>query len=303
MFLMILFFIGCNASNGVPQSASTKKWAMQLQNSDLDEIAHSGFDLVVIDYAKDGTEEGKYSADEINLIKSNGIKLIAYLSIAEAENYRYYWQDEWIRHPPPWLGEENSEWPGNYAVKYWHKDWKSLIKDYLDKIIAQGFDGVYLDKVDEFEYWSQKGLLSEQDAAIKMADFIDEIAHYTRSKKKEFLIIPQNGEKILQYERNLAKIVSGWAAEDLFYNGTEPWNKKEQQEIEQKRFVYLDLVQKADKPILSIDYVDDGSGYCGKNKARIEDYRKKAVARGYSPYVAIYDRDLDELNIIEGVQP
>ena len=39
------------------------------------------------------------------------------------------------------------------------------------------------------------------------------------------------------------------------------------------------------------------------NKERIDDYREKALSKGYIPYVAMSDRELDELNIIEGVQP
>ena len=92
-------------------------------------------------------------------VKANGGSrlVIAYMSIGEAEDYRYYWHTEWETNPPLWLAEENLEWPGNYKVRYWDKDWHNVIygKDdsYLDKVVDTQFDGVYLDIIDAFEYF------------------------------------------------------------------------------------------------------------------------------------------------------
>ena len=73
--------------------------------------------------------------------------------------------------------------------------------------------------------------------------------------------------------------------------------------IAEMRFPYLDKVLSAGKPVFSVDYVDDGSGYLGSNRERIDDYRAKAMKRGYLPYAALSARALDELNIIPGIQP
>ena len=113
-----------------------KNWAIQLQNADPDVIAKSGIELVVIDYSRDGSEQGEYSLEEIRKMKDSGVIPIAYLSIGEAEDYRFYRKKEW-------LGKENPEWEGNYAVKYWDEEWKAILHTYLDKIIEQGFSGVY----------------------------------------------------------------------------------------------------------------------------------------------------------------
>ena len=308
IFISIIISSGCMKVKG-QHLPSLKSWAIQLQNADPDEISHSGFELVVMDYSKDGSEQGKYSPEEIQKIKDAGIIPIAYLSIGEAEDYRFYWKEEWNTNPPDWLGKENPEW-GSYAVKYWDKEWKSILHCYLDKIIEQGFSGVYLDKVDEFEYWAdtengEDVHLREEDAAKRMIDLIIDIANYSRSKAgSDFYIIPQNGERILKYDNGtLINIISGWAAESLFYNGTKPWNNEDMNWILKNRIPYLDMVLSKGKPVFSVDYVDDGSGYHGINRERIDDYRKKALNRGYIPYVAISDRELDELNIIGGVQP
>ncbi|MBQ5572035.1 MAG: endo alpha-1,4 polygalactosaminidase, partial [Bacteroidales bacterium] len=79
--------------------------------------------------------------------------VIAYMSIGEAEDYRYYWQAEWKRGNPSWLDKENPKWKGNYKVKYWKSEWQEIIFDYLSRITNAGFDGVYLDIIDAFEYY------------------------------------------------------------------------------------------------------------------------------------------------------
>jgi cysteinyl-tRNA synthetase len=86
--------------------------------------------------------------------------VLAYMSIGEAEDYRYYWDASWATSPPSWLAEENPEWEGNYKVRYWEKGWRNIIygndNSYLQKIINAGFDGVYLDIIDAFEYFESK---------------------------------------------------------------------------------------------------------------------------------------------------
>ena len=79
-----------------------------------------------------------------------------YLSIGEAEDYRYYWRPEWKIKPPPWLDKENPNWPGNYKVKYWYSEWQDIILDYTRRIVEAGFDGAYLDIIDAFAYYESK---------------------------------------------------------------------------------------------------------------------------------------------------
>ncbi|ADI31399.1 MJ1477/TM1410 family putative glycoside hydrolase [Staphylothermus hellenicus] len=304
------YYVQYSESERKSYGLKVRNWAIQLQGADPREIASSGFELVVIDYSRDGSEQGKYTPEEIQKMKNSGVIPIAYLSIGKAEDYRFYWKREWYTNPPKWLGREDPEWKGSYAVKYWSEEWKTILHTYLDKIIEQGFHGVFLDGVDEFEHWSDPNngedvYLSEDEAARRMIDLILDIANYCRSRVNgEFYIIPLNGERILKYDNGtLINIVSGWAAESLFYNGTKQWSSEDWNWIRENRLPYLDFVLSKGKPVFSIDYVDDGSGYFGANKERIDNYREKAISRGYIPYVAISDRELDELNIIKGVQP
>jgi len=123
-------------------------------------LSETNYDLLIIDYFFD---EEEYSVSEINTLKSKnngGMRLVvSYMSIGEAEDYRYYWHSDWKNHPPAWLAGENLEWEGNYKVRYWKEEWKNIIygseSSYLGKIISKGFDGVYLDIIDAFEYFEE----------------------------------------------------------------------------------------------------------------------------------------------------
>jgi cysteinyl-tRNA synthetase len=122
-------------------------------------VTSTNYDLLIMDLYFD--ETAVFTASELNQLKNkaNGGKrlLISYMSIGEAENYRYYWQSGWKTGNPSWLDDENPDWAGNYKIRYWEPEWQNIIfgndNSYLKKIINAGFDGVYLDIIDAFEYF------------------------------------------------------------------------------------------------------------------------------------------------------
>jgi cysteinyl-tRNA synthetase, unknown class len=124
----------------------------------IEQIAATNYDVLIIDLF---FNENALSAVDIKSLreKANGGSrlVISYMSIGEAENYRFYWQDIWDKNRPDWLEAENPDWEGNYKVRYWDAAWKNIIygssSAYLDRILSAGFDGVYLDIIDAFEYF------------------------------------------------------------------------------------------------------------------------------------------------------
>ncbi|MBC8342352.1 MAG: endo alpha-1,4 polygalactosaminidase, partial [Bacteroidetes bacterium] len=124
----------------------------------LEAVSTTNYDLIIMDlYHKDVA----FTATEITQLKTklNGGKrlVVCYMSIGEAEDYRYYWQQTWNTDNTIWLETENPDWPGNYKVRYWETDWQNIIfgndNSYLKKIMDAGFHGVYLDIIDAFEYF------------------------------------------------------------------------------------------------------------------------------------------------------
>jgi cysteinyl-tRNA synthetase, unknown class len=87
-----------------PRLAGANDWLYVLQPSgaaDLSAVAASRFDGVVMDYSADGGASGEFTAAEVAALKASGKTVIAYLSIGEAEDYRWYWSPTWNDHSTP----------------------------------------------------------------------------------------------------------------------------------------------------------------------------------------------------------
>jgi cysteinyl-tRNA synthetase len=299
--LGVLLVTGCSAQH--PVSDAIDDFTYQLQNIDLGAIGATRFDLVVIDYSADGSEEQRFDAGQIAALKDSpgGHKtVLAYLSIGEAEDYRWYWQESWDADhdgtpdpgAPGWLGTTNPDWLGNYEVRYWDQDWQTIVFAYLDKTIAAGFDGVYLDIVDAFEYWGPGGESGQNRATAEseMVGLVKAIADRARTTggKPGFLVFPQTGEHLAAHADYL-RAVSGIGREDVWFNGDTPNPQPEVDPV----LADLDLFKQAGKPVLVMDYV--------RQPDLIDDFYARATARGYVPYATV--RDLDSLVTNPGHEP
>lgn len=130
------------------------------KNDFLDAISGTNYDLVIVDLFFDDSPLSSSDIDRLK-VKENGAErlVVCYMSVGEAENYRYYWEADWENQPPAFLGTENPDWEGNFKVKYWDPDWQDIIfgndQSYAEMILDAGFDGVYLDLIDAFEYYEE----------------------------------------------------------------------------------------------------------------------------------------------------
>ena len=254
-------------------------WAYQLQNLNINQIAdNSAFELIVMDYSADGTDAAKFSPQQILQIKNSGKKAIAYISIGEAENYRYYWQTTWTSNPPPWLGDLNPKWPGNYKVKFWDTTWQKIVFNYIDTIISQGFDGIYMDIIDAYYYWQVENP-QQQNADSLMIEFASNIrSHITAATAKTFYLIPQNGESVVsstnvsfQLKTKYFDAINALGVEDIFFDGTldedSPYNP------DVSRIELLQEYITNSKRVFSIEYVTQSD--------KIQQYIAAARNAGY----------------------
>jgi cysteinyl-tRNA synthetase, unknown class len=125
-------------------------------------LGATNHDLVVLDPFIDDATVTPADVDRLKKKANGGRRLVlCYVSIGEAEDYRHYWQDNWRPGRPAFLGPEDPDWKGNFAVKYWDRSWQAIIagrpRSYLARVVAAGFDGVYLDRVDEYEWFEEHG--------------------------------------------------------------------------------------------------------------------------------------------------
>lgn len=277
----------CAKSSSPPLSwKNAKSWGYQLQNASLEELERSPFDILVIDYSRDGTDARRWTAEQVARIKrkpgGGGRLVLAYLSIGEAEDYRYYWDPAWKKTPPSWLEVENPDWKGNIKVRYWEKAWQDLVSGYLDRIVDAGFDGVYLDVVDAYWYFQNKGRKSARD---EMKTFVLSLARHARAKpgKAGFAVFPQNAEGLLEDSEYLSAI-TGIGKESVYfgYAGEGKATPKEET-LRVERL--LDRAAAAGKTVLTADYVTGPEGM-------LEAHRR-ARAKGYLEYCGT--RELDGL--------
>lgn len=130
----------------------------------LDALRSTGHDLLIIDAEYEGSPLTGTEVASLKVRADGTTRLVvAYLSIGEAEDYRWYWQDGWVEDPPTWLNEENPDWRGNWKVSYWDADWQAIIYGKpgeapvqgsgVQRLLDAGFDGAYLDIIDAFEYF------------------------------------------------------------------------------------------------------------------------------------------------------
>lgn len=214
------------AAGNVVQGVEIKSWGYQLQNDSTAVVQKSPYDLVVMDFQRDPSIGGPFTAAEVAQMKKkpDGSRriLIAYISIGEAENYRYYWADRtWgdARNRTPLIEKENPEWPGNLAVKYWEQEWQNLIindtDSYINRIMDAGFDGVYLDKIDIADDYQGKTPAGTV-ASDLMIQFVRKISTITKIRNPNFLTIAQNAEGLLD-DDIYRMAVDGIGKESLLY--------------------------------------------------------------------------------------
>lgn len=250
------------------------KWAPNPQAA-ASRLASLNRDIIVIDYSFDGSDARKWTPAQIKQMKMSPSgktrPVIAYISIGEAENYRHYWKSHWdpdndgkpARSAPNFLLTLNPNWSGNYKVKFWNSQWQSIVRNNLKTIQSQGFDGIYLDIVDAFEFfefapdtgkWHDHKVNPETGNTYRtdMIHWVQSIARFTRSTHPDFLIIPQNALQLLE-SPHYRNIISAVGSEDLWTNGSSI------QPIDARKFKssLLTHAQNHHIPILLIEYCQD----------------------------------------------
>jgi cysteinyl-tRNA synthetase len=264
----------------------------QLQDIDLTAIGQTCYDLVVIDYSADGGEEGEFSPAQIAALGASpgGAKLVlSYMSIGEAEDYRFYWPASWEPGDPSWLDEENPNWSGNYKARYWDAEWQRIILQYTDRLIDAGFHGAYLDLIDTYEYYELQG---RSTAAAEMVAFVGAIRAHAVRRNPHFLIVVQNAAELAEAFPGYLELVDGIGQEDMYYGylaDDVPTPPEVTAEMESR----LDAFLATGLPVFTIDYA--------ATPHHIDDAYEKSRAKRYVPFVTT--RDLDELIVNPGHDP
>lgn len=240
----------------------------QLQRERFEEIHTSRADMVVVDI-----DDCCFSAEQVVAIAEQRT-ILSYLSVGQASNFRTYWDSAWVdeggeRVPaaPDWLGVKCA-WAGSYEVRYWDEAWLAMLRHAIDRIIAAGYAGCVYDVVDAYAYWEKQG---EWTAKSRMKKLVGGLMAYGRSKRADFIGIPNSGVELLT-DAGYRSHITAQMRESVFYMGDEVRAKADAEWVT----AYLDLVIADGKQVFDIEYP---SALASK-----KDAIKKARAKGYVPY-------------------
>jgi cysteinyl-tRNA synthetase len=241
--------------------APVKSWGYWLRRIDISQLAASPYDLMVVDYARTRSQfvEHAFTSAEVDAMRTrpDGTKrlVISYVSIGEAEWYRYYWRPEWEGDKlPRWIGPMNPAWYGNFPVRFWDADWQRILFEpgsgYLDRILSAGFDGLYLDRVDVYEEFLKEWPSARSD----MIAFLEKLRREVDRRRPGTLIIQQNAEELLA-DRRAIRAIDAIAKENLIYGLTEQHTLNAQSDIAWSA-KHLQRARKSGRPVMVVEYLD-----------------------------------------------
>jgi cysteinyl-tRNA synthetase, unknown class len=274
--------------------AASRSWGYQLADIEPETAGASSYDILIVDPSRDGRDETSLAAAEVMRLgrKPEGSRrlVIASLSIGAAEVRRGYWQTEWVRQPPRWMLGGQGASADTRLVRFWDPAWLSLLLGSpdarLDRILAQGFDGVCLDNCDVAAALAvQPCSGAPADPETAMGALVAQIATYARARRPGFVVLLQNPERIIAHAA-LRAVIDGVMIEDLLYGLERDEHPNRDAEI-RWTCARLDLVRAEGKPVLVVEYLDD--------PLRIAQARAAAHARGYLLHVADASGQLDRL--------
>jgi cysteinyl-tRNA synthetase len=221
------------------------------------------------------------------------------VNVAEAESYRDYWDEDW--RPPEaddpgfpgfLIGADREGWTDNFPVRYWSVDWHGVLfgseSAVVDRILACGFDGLFLDWV---AGWSDTvvGECAGEDGvdpAEEMARLLTALALHARSRSPGFLLLANNGAHLVEKVPALAEVLDGLVQESVLYSGRAAMEWEDPENADRRRSPAsvdrirdrLDRCRSLGLPVLTLDYASRPENLfaCGAF----------AGSRGYVPCVS-----------------
>ncbi len=208
-------------------------------------------------------------------LKQMGKRVVGYISLGEVAKHDPFFSEIEAKKL---LVDENESWPGSFRVRIGDRKWrKFVVKKLIPRILAMGFDGVFMDTVDTAAYLENaKGIKGQVKGAVKL---IKEI----RKKYPQLIMVLNNG---LFLTDEVGKYIDALVVESIYtlydfkekrYDlATEKWT--EERLVPVKRF--QDTFK---KPVLALDYLE------ASDKKAIAKIRREAMDRGFVPYISDID--------------
>lgn len=207
--------------------------------------------------------------------KAAGKPVVGYISLGEVEKRNTYFAQIKAKDL---LVDENENWPDSFRVRIGDRKWRKFVVDKLiPKIIAKGFDGIFMDTVDTADYLENvKKMKGQVKGAI---DLLKEI----RRKYPKLIMVLNNG---LFLTDEVGKQIDALVVEDIYtlYDfKTKKYNLATQKWTEERLVPVKKFQEEFKKPILPLDYLKRS------DRKAIRKVRDEALAQGFVPYISDID--------------
>lgn len=203
-----------------------------------------------------------------------GMIRIAYVSVGEAEDYRFYWKEA---RDETWIIRENPNWNGNFYVDIRSSDWRNLLlEEILPRIIAEGFDGIMMDTLDTADVLENDFPGSYPGSRQAMISLVHEI----HRRYPDLHLISNNGFSILE---DIAPSLSAALVEDIYWMvdfENDAYQKVPVSDRNYKVKVLKRVMKEYGLPVFNIEYLPLGE------KERRQQSLKASRKLGFRPYIA-----------------
>lgn len=246
-------------------------WVVHYANS-APISAYDPYKMIVVDSdAHPSISELKRSSQKI---------VLGYISVGEVESYRKYFS---LVKQQGLLMRQNANWPNSWMVDMRSKKWVSMLLDRVaPSILASGFDGFFLDTVDNAEYL--ESLDPVNNAGMKEA--AKQIILELRARFPNAKIMMNRGYAVLP---DIGKHIDYLLAESVYSSFDFKSSRYFVVENQQYR-EHLNLLMQAQKKfpelkIMTLDYWDPN------DKEGFKEIYKLQQSNGFSPFVATIELD------------
>ena len=211
-------------------------------------------------------ESYDYTKTEIKALKATGYKVLAYLSVGTIEKERSWWKSM-----KKYALKKLEDWPDEYFADLTQKPWRSHLYSQAKKLKKKGFDGLWLDNIDVYEYYKSED----------MKTYISRILSHIKTKvfaDKGYIMV-NGGSKYLETGAG-DKFISGYTQEEVFsritsYKGTGKFGKQKKEESEYYKKIISQCMAKGINCFL-LEYTKDED-----LKDKIRAFRKEGKCTGY----------------------
>jgi cysteinyl-tRNA synthetase len=264
--LLLIFTVFFCFSADILQARRLSKWLCVYSHIPVKKLLATKAELMVLD-------PDAYSSKEVKAIRAAGIKVLAYLSVGEAEKYRRYFSQ---LQGTDLIIEENPDWSENFRVKFWKPLWKRILSDYSKEILNKGFDGLFVDIVDAWENFPESEINKRKE---QMESLLIDLAKKMLSHDQGHWLMIQNSHELLE-NPCLEKLTTGINQESLFAS----WAEAEiDPEWQRNKILALEDLRRRGKLITLIEYT--------RNPIDMVRIRMRAAMHGFTPYFSVKELD------------